>query len=250
LQGIKFSEHSLTIRASSDSSRSGFILRPTFVHRSQDCTSISRSGCIVKLCDGANCVAISTLNLYSPATAPAPVQNCQLRTYMPSLFKTLGAVLCLVFALCFAAPNAVADEFVYTYTIPGGSLASTFTTDPIAAITAPTTILAADLASFSLTGSEYQGSTLSSLTFNFFDTGNQRISYSDGVFNFVIVPIDGYTLSDYSTPGTYTTTFGNILTVTPVTATPEPSSLALMLSGVGLVFAMRKRLTSGLQQAR
>jgi hypothetical protein len=30
--------------------------------------------------------------------------------------------------------------------------------------------------------------------------------------------------------------------------TPEPSSLALMLSGVGLVFAMRKRL-SGLQQA-
>jgi hypothetical protein len=31
-------------------------------------------------------------------------------------------------------------------------------------------------------------------------------------------------------------------------ATPEPSSLALMLSGVGLVFAMRKR-SSGLQQA-
>jgi len=30
--------------------------------------------------------------------------------------------------------------------------------------------------------------------------------------------------------------------------TPEPSSLAFMLSGVGLVFAMRKRL-SGLQQA-
>jgi hypothetical protein len=31
-------------------------------------------------------------------------------------------------------------------------------------------------------------------------------------------------------------------------ATPEPSSLALMLSGVGLVFAMRKR-SSGLQLA-
>jgi hypothetical protein len=27
----------------------------------------------------------------------------------------------------------------------------------------------------------------------------------------------------------------------PVVATPEPSSLALMLSGVGLVFGMRKR---------
>lgn len=37
------------------------------------------------------------------------------------------------------------------------------------------------------------------------------------------------------------------LTFTAV-ATPEPSSLALMLSGVGLVFAMRKRLP-GLQPA-
>ena len=35
---------------------------------------------------------------------------------MPSLFKTVGAVLCLVFALCFAAPNAHADTFTYTYT--------------------------------------------------------------------------------------------------------------------------------------
>lgn len=33
-------------------------------------------------------------------------------------------------------------------------------------------------------------------------------------------------------------------------ATAEPSSVALMLSGVGLVFAMRKRLGAGLQQAR
>ena len=33
----------------------------------------------------------------------------------------------------------------------------------------------------------------------------------------------------------------------PTAATPEPSSLALMLSGVGLVFAMRKR--QGLSQA-
>lgn len=34
-----------------------------------------------------------------------------------------------------------------------------------------------------------------------------------------------------------------------VVSTPEPSSVALMLSGVGLVFAMRKRWASGLQQA-
>jgi hypothetical protein len=37
-------------------------------------------------------------------------------------------------------------------------------------------------------------------------------------------------------------------TIDVATATPEPSSLALMLAGVGLVFAMRKRY-SGLQQA-
>jgi hypothetical protein len=38
------------------------------------------------------------------------------------------------------------------------------------------------------------------------------------------------------------------LTFTAV-ATPEPSSLALMLSTVGLVFAMRKRVGQGLSQA-
>lgn len=35
----------------------------------------------------------------------------------------------------------------------------------------------------------------------------------------------------------------------PVAATPEPSSLFLMLAGAGLVFAMRKRWASGLQHA-
>ena len=48
------------------------------------------------------------------------------------------------------------------------------------------------------------------------------------------------------TPGTYTDSFGSTLVVTAV-ATPEPSSLPLMLSGVGLVFGMRKRW--GLSQA-
>ena len=38
---------------------------------------------------------------------------------MLSPFKTLGAVLCLVFALCFAAPNAHADSFNATFTCLG-----------------------------------------------------------------------------------------------------------------------------------
>lgn len=162
---------------------------------------------------------------------------------MPSLFKTLGAVVCLVFALSFAAPNAAADEFVYTYTViePAG-FGATFTTNPIAAVTAPTAILAADLASFSLTGSAYQGSTLVSLLLNNGGAGGQVIILD----NNVAILNDAYALSDYSTPGTHTGGFST-LTVTSVTATPEPSSVALMLSGVGLVFAMRKR--KGLSQA-
>jgi uncharacterized membrane protein len=84
---------------------------------------------------------------------------------MLSPFKTLGAVVCLVFALRFAAPNA-ADEFVYTYTVTFGPaiFGATFTTDPMGSVTAPTTILAGDLVSFSLTGNNYQGSSLESLT--------------------------------------------------------------------------------------
>ncbi len=39
------------------------------------------------------------------------------------------------------------------------------------------------------------------------------------------------------------------LTFTPVTTAPEPSSVALMLLGVGLVFVMRKRIGQGVPQA-
>jgi hypothetical protein len=167
---------------------------------------------------------------------------------MPSLFKTVGAVLCLVFALCFAAPNAVADEFVYTYTVTPPILAATFTTNPMAVVTTETSILAGDLASFSLTGSFYQLDILVSLVLDYNSIGYQRINIS-GNNSIGIIFSDNFALSDYSTPGTYTIR-SSTLTVTDVTtvATPEPSSLALMLAGVGLVFAMRKR-SSGLQQA-
>ena len=173
--------------------------------------------------------------------ALAPAQNLWLieRISMPSLFKTLGVVLCLAFALCFVAPNAAADEFVYTYTITSNPsvYGGTFTTNPMAAVTAQVLILAADLASFSVTGSFYNPG-LQFLTLDRLNQGYQAVGVPG---NGVNLP-DGFTLSDYSTPGTYTSLVtGNTLTVTDVTATPEPSSLALMLSGVGLVFAMRKR---------
>ena len=159
---------------------------------------------------------------------------------MHSLFKPIVAVLCLVFALCFLAPNAVADEFVYTYTVTFFDPAvygATFTTNPMAAITAQTTILAADLASFSLTGSIYQGRTFASLTLDWGPLSD-LIDFADCPAWYVSCTIgyyDGYPESDFSTPGTYSNVAltGNTLTVTDVTATPEPSSLALMLSRWG-----------------
>jgi hypothetical protein len=47
---------------------------------------------------------------------------------MPSLFKTIGAVVCLVFALCFAAPTAHADSLTdgtINFTVTSGSPAPT-----------------------------------------------------------------------------------------------------------------------------
>jgi hypothetical protein len=50
---------------------------------------------------------------------------------MPSLFKPIGAVLCLVFALCLVAPNAHADGII-SYTITG-TFSSNQPTTPLAA---------------------------------------------------------------------------------------------------------------------
>jgi hypothetical protein len=59
---------------------------------------------------------------------------------------------------------------------------------------------------------------------------------------------DGFALTDYSTPGTYVSG-SDTLVVTAAVAAPEPSSVALMLLGVGLVFVMRKRNSQGHQLA-
>jgi hypothetical protein len=70
-----------------------------------------------------------------------------------------------------------------------------------------------------------------------------------GVFatSFSAVFRDGFSATDYSTPGTHIGGF-NTMVVTVIQMTPEPSSLSLMLAGIGLVFAMRKR-SSGPQHA-
>ena len=161
---------------------------------------------------------------------------------MANLFKTIGAVLCLVFALFFAAPNAHADSFTYTYT--DTAMGFSWTTAAISAVTMQTVVSAADLIATSTSGST-AGCVIMSGVLDAFGQGTTVTNFTGCSF-VGIAGNDGFALSVYSIPGTYAN-FEDTLVVTAV-ATPEPSSLALMLSGVGLVFAMRKR-SSGLQQA-
>ena len=171
---------------------------------------------------------------------------------MRTLIKPIGAVLCLVFALCFAAPNAHADSFTPIFTCTGTCLAP-LPTAPAVTFTAGSSITVTvtwDSNVFPL--------TWDSNVFPFLDNPNDDTFSWEGnvgdVFPGNIVfrinnVSKNLTVAHGNDCGSCTPTFTDmgVLTFTPV-ATPEPSSVALMLAGVGLVFAMRKR-SSGLQQA-
>ena len=172
---------------------------------------------------------------------------------MPSLFKTVGAVLCLVFALCFAAPNALADSIdTFDITASPGGIGGTLTVDITNGTVTAVDITATGLTDFTIV-------KLSEVSL-----GGWRLDAADVldvnsillVFTTTnpssLVGFDGGTITSGIVVQNST---GQILaapltgTIAPAAvATPEPSSLALMLSGVGLVFGMRKRF-SGLQQA-
>jgi hypothetical protein len=158
--------------------------------------------------------------------------------------KSLWIMLAVLVVAIGAAPNARADTFTYSYTDPIGE---SWSTKPITGVTGPTTVLAADLTATSNTG-EFAGCTTTSVVLDFAGiggTGSQRTNFSGCQFT-ANTNTDNFALSDYTTPGVYIG-FGT-LTVAAVTA-PEPSSVALMVLGVGLVFVMRKRIGQGLPQA-
>ena len=148
--------------------------------------------------------------------------------------------------LLFAAmitPCAHADSlFTYTFTNndtndPNFSL--TFTTDPIAAATTQTIIAAADLASYSATGSYWEGLGISQVTLNYEGIGDEVIVGGNSGLQ-VLYP-DSFPIADYSAPGTYAE-HNYTLVVTEVD-TPEPSTLLLFGSGLaGLAFLFRRRL--------
>jgi len=156
---------------------------------------------------------------------------------MRTLFKPIGAVLFLVFALCVAAPNARADSlFEYTVSSTDPFLAFSFTTVPIPLSDLGVALPTSDLSAFSLTGSGYRGGPLTGVILDAGGVGIIHLSFASAA----TANPAFFAAADYSSPGTYTGAASATMVVTAV-ATPEPSSLALMLSWAGLVFAMRKR---------
>ena len=159
-----------------------------------------------------------------------------------SLWITLAVLL-----VAIGAPLAHADSFTYTYTDTDDGIS--WTTAAISAVTMETTVPSADLTASSNSGIT-AGCVTSSVVLDLQGSGGTATFFSGCNFS-AIGSGDGFALTDYSTPGTYVSpNFAHdTLVVTAAVAAPEPSSVALMLLGVGLVFVMRKRVGQGLPQA-
>jgi hypothetical protein len=158
--------------------------------------------------------------------------------------KSFWIVLALL--VVGGAQVAHADSFTYAYT--DTKFGFSWTTEAISAVTMPTTVPTADLTATSTSGLS-AGCTISSVVLDSPGLGVVGVGRTDTFFNPPfpcglggIDSDDRFTLTDYSTPGTYAGAPGNTLVVTAVATTPEPSSVALMLLGVGILFVTRKRM--------
>ena len=154
-------------------------------------------------------------------------------------------IMLAVMVVAVSAPNAHADSFTYTYTDTSDGIF--WTTAAIPAVTMETTVPAADLTATSNTGF-VAGCVTTSVVLNLAGIGATETDFSPCSTVGAIQSGDGFALTDYSTPGTYVSGT-DTLVVTAAVAAPEPSSVALMLLGVGLVFVMRKRIGQRLPQA-
>ena len=148
-----------------------------------------------------------------------------------------------VLIVAIGAPYAHADSFVYTYTVTfdPALYGATFTTKPMQTVTMSTTLIAVDLRSYSLTGSFYLAS-FDKFILDYGGGGDQAILTSNGLgtASATYSSNDMFPLIDYSTSGTYSSGIATLA----VREVPEPATLGLMLTGVGLLglmMLMRKR---------
>jgi PEP-CTERM motif len=135
------------------------------------------------------------------------------------------------------------QDFTYTYSFVDLQYDVTFTTNPIPAATTQTFIPAADLTSYSFTGGGFgQNPVLYGVTLNLYDFGDIGIDFPPAGGIFLQIG-DAFAQADFSNPGTYAGNFGTTKVTETPTATPEPSSFALILAGLlGLMFVKRNRM--------
>jgi|SRR5215469_204716 len=149
--------------------------------------------------------------------------------------KSLWIVVALLVVI--SVPVAHADSFTYTYT-DSGLINYSWTTAAIPAVTMATTVPFQDLT----VHFTFPGCVITSIVLDLNNAGSTQTK----CFNFITVARnDGFTLSDYSTPGTYKGAepgTNTTLVVTDVTTAPEPSSVALIPIGLGALLLMRRRI--------
>jgi hypothetical protein len=124
--------------------------------------------------------------------------------------------------------------YTYTWTWTANPSDVTFTTDPMPGVTTTTAISAADLASYDLSGSYWNGTTLDYVVLDFPPVGEMEI-FSTGYQELFSGP--GLTAADYTTPGVYIYDNG-YETLSVGAGVPEPSIWAMTLLGLGCLGAV------------
>lgn len=170
--------------------------------------------------------------------------------------KTVWVVSLLFAAIGAPATHAGSIKYRYTFSqtdtfsIPAEDITISWTSRSITAITSDTTLLASQLVSSAL-GDALSGFTITSVVIAPTAPVDQFVTFCTSVHLCPWGEVFSFTLFDFANVGSYSGTVTDpefpgfretdVLTVTAVTATPEPSALLLFCTSLlGLVPLRRK----------